>query len=280
MTDAKVVAAEFKEQTAVAVRSEMGVVDVEAAVAEWEAYQELTRRLLDDSDYQKIGKTRFKKKSAWRKYARAFNISCEKVSEEIQRDERGFPIYARIVVRATDPAGRYQDGEQECHVTERCCDQPCRKKSWRNHYCCPAGCDGRQHFSHPGDLSSTAFTRAKNRAIADLIGAGEVSAEEMKDKPADEVAEAAYEARQAERGEPTPPQGKPATPAQAEMKARYDLRQALTQNYGNDMDEGALAFVRERMPDAVTETVILFEGIPADKCQELIEALSPQEQGG
>ena len=38
----------------------------------------------------------------------------------------------------------------------------------------------RQRFSNPeNDVRGTAHTRAKNRAISDLIGAGEVSAEEI-----------------------------------------------------------------------------------------------------
>jgi hypothetical protein len=85
-------------------------------------------------------------------------------------------------VRATEPSGRWQDADQEAHVTEKCCKRPCPKSSWRDHECCAANCNGRTHWSHPGDLPATATTRAKNRAISDLIGAGEVSAEEMTDE--------------------------------------------------------------------------------------------------
>lgn len=160
-------------------------VNVNEAVRQWEEYQELTRRLLDDSDYQGAGGgRRFKKKSAWRKYARAFNITDEVTHEEISRADDGFPIYARIRVRATWPTnGRQAEADHECHVGERCCpaarNQDCDKKTWRGHRCCTPACDGRMHWSHPGDLPATALTRAKNRAISDLIGAGEVSAEEM-----------------------------------------------------------------------------------------------------
>lgn len=149
-------------------------------VAQWTEYQQLTAALLDETDYQKIGAKKFKKKSAWRKYARAFNISDRVVFEEIVRADDGFPIYARVRVEASHPAtGRSAQADHECHVTEKCCNQPCAKASWTNHTCCSPSCNGRVHFSHPGDIPATATTRAKNRAISDLIGAGEVSAEEM-----------------------------------------------------------------------------------------------------
>ena len=166
------------------------VVSVDTALDEWHDYQRFTRELLDDNDYQQIGRQRFKKKSAWRKYARFYNITDEVTFEEIQRDDRGRPIFARIRVKATAPNGRTAEADQECHVTERCCPESyggeCRQKGLKwlsgqlKHVCCRPDCLGFEHFSHPGDIPATALTRAKNRAIADLIGAGEVSAEEIR----------------------------------------------------------------------------------------------------
>lgn len=156
---------------------------VEDIVANMREYQKLTEKLLVPADYQQIGAKQFKKKSAWRKYALAFNISDLVTFEDILRADDGYPIYARIRVKATHPSGRSAEADHECHITERCCPtiwgDPCPKVTWRNHTCCQVGCSGRKHFSHPGDIPATATTRAKNRAISDLIGAGEVSAEEM-----------------------------------------------------------------------------------------------------
>lgn len=157
-------------------------VSVDEALAQWKDYQRLTRELLDESDFQSIGSKKFKKKSAWRKYARAFNITDRVTFEDIQRDETGFPMWARIRVEAKANNGRTAEADHECHVTERCCERPCRKADWRDHTCCADGCNGKRHWSHPGDLCATALTRAKNRAISDLIGAGEVSAEEMSER--------------------------------------------------------------------------------------------------
>ena len=129
-------------------------VDVEQAIVEWKAYQELTERLIDKTDYQNIGPKRFKKKSAWRKYAKAFNLSCEIIDKIVERGEDGKIQYADFVVRATAPSGRYAEAWASCSRSERA-------------------------FSHDQDIAATAQTRAENRAISDLIGAGEVSAEEM-----------------------------------------------------------------------------------------------------
>lgn len=156
-------------------------VPIEEVLQQWRDYQELTRQLLDDSDYQQIGNKKFKKKSAWRKYARAFNITDRVTHEEIQRTPDGFPLFARLRVEARAVNGRTAEADQECHVRERCCEIGCRKVNWKGHDCCPSDCNGQRHWSHPGDLPATALTRAKNRAISDLIGAGEVSAEEMQD---------------------------------------------------------------------------------------------------
>lgn len=129
--------------------------NVEQALAEWEAYQTFTEKLLDDSDYQLIRGKKFKKKSAWRKYSRAFNITTEIRDKLITKDEKGRVQEAEFIVRATLPNGRYVESWGSCSRLEG-------NKSHPNH-----------------DIPATAQTRATNRAISDLIGAGEVTAEEM-----------------------------------------------------------------------------------------------------
>lgn len=131
--------------------------ELEASMA---AYQALIPRLLDASDYQRAGGKDFKKKSAWRKLARAFRINVAIVSVIVERDEHDQPVRATAIARATAPNGDFQDGDGYCAVSEPRFAEP----------------KARQKVEH--DLPSTAVTRAKNRAIADLIGAGEVSFEE------------------------------------------------------------------------------------------------------
>lgn len=163
-------------------------------------YQEMCKRLLDDSDYQAISqwdpverkkKTRkFPKKSAWRKLSTALGVTFEIISKEKERDAKGRIINAEFVVRATAPNGRFVDGWGNCNVYERCCEPGCTKdriKNSRHKHCSdPPGTHEhpQTHFSHAEhDIPATAETRAKNRAASDLFGMGEVSAEEIVDRP-------------------------------------------------------------------------------------------------
>ena len=146
---------EPKEETTLTTIHNEGIVDVDRALNEWKAYQTITTEMLDDSDYQDIKGKKFKKKSAWRKYMRAFNITSEIKEKIIIKTDKGIVKESEFTMRATLPDGRFADGWGNCSRSERGFNKP-------NH-----------------DIPATAMTRALNRAISDLIGAGEVSAEEM-----------------------------------------------------------------------------------------------------
>ncbi len=163
------------------VRAAAPVSDIEAAFRE---YTTLCDRLLDDTDYQRIGKDSFRKKSAWRKLAVAFGVSTRLVSKDYDRDDRGRIIRAEVIMRAEAPNGRFMEGMGACDAFERCCDSTtCKKAKYSDHTCCNQlsySCTGFSHFSHAShDIPATAMTRATNRACADLFGMGEVSAEEV-----------------------------------------------------------------------------------------------------
>lgn len=153
--ETKIVGQEPKQEIAT-VENNVQTFNIEDAIKQWEMYQLVTQKLLDKSDYITIRGTAFKKKSAWRKYARAFNISTDVVSKNIEKNDKGIVTEAEFVVRATMPDGRYAEGWGSCSRREGTKQRP-------NH-----------------DIPATAMTRATNRAIADLIGAGEVTAEEMR----------------------------------------------------------------------------------------------------
>lgn len=150
-------------------------------------YHEVCVALLDEHDIQVIGKKEFKKRSAWNKLAVAFGVSTTEVRTVHERDERGRIVRTECVVRAQAPNGRVSEGIGACDLYERCCDQDtCTKwltypdtgKS-TGHTHCTVPCRT-AHFSNPQhDIPATAFTRASNRAKADLFGMGEVSAEEV-----------------------------------------------------------------------------------------------------
>ena len=145
------------------------VPDVNTAIEQWDAYQKLCKGLLNETDYQEIivkekdedgnyvkVKRHFKKKSAWQKLSRAFNVDTEIVDRELERTKMGRVREAYYCVRATLPNGRSVESDALCSRSEK----------------------GKDKVSDH-TIMSTAKTRATNRAIAELIGAGEVSAEEM-----------------------------------------------------------------------------------------------------
>lgn len=147
------------------------VPDVDTAVEAWNAYMKLCGKdgILNETDYQKIwvkekdenGKwvlveREFKKKSAWQKLARAFNVDTCIVDKEFQRTKTGAIKEAYYCVRATLPNGRTVESDAMCNRREK------GKDKIKDH-----------------DIMSIAKTRATNRAIAELIGAGEVSSEEI-----------------------------------------------------------------------------------------------------
>jgi hypothetical protein len=134
--------------------------DAEQLVDSFHAYQQLLPQLLVDSDYQaaEAGK-KFVKKSGWRKIATAFDLDVQIVAEQVERDENGRILRAKTTARATAPSGRVMDGDGYCTIDEFTGRRATNPKL-------------------ENDLRGTAATRAKNRAISDLVGMGEVSAEE------------------------------------------------------------------------------------------------------
>lgn len=178
--------------TAVVPAQQAGLVRMAAPITEviaaQQEYQEVCRKLLDhDTDIQVIGSKEFKKRSAWNKLAVAFGVSTTEVRTTHERDERGRIIRTECLVRATAQNGRASDGLGACDLYERCCDpETCTKlEFWQDsgrptgHKHCASPCKT-AHFSNPQhDIPATAFTRASNRAKADLFGMGEVSAEEV-----------------------------------------------------------------------------------------------------
>lgn len=128
---------------------------VEAIVDAYHEYNKLKQMLLTENDYQTIKWKSCIKKSGFRKLACAFGISTEITRENRINFEKHF-VY-EVTCRATAPNGRFVEACASCSSIEK-------------------------EFSHlENDVRATAQTRASNRAISDLIGWGEVSAEELDD---------------------------------------------------------------------------------------------------
>ena len=127
-----------------------------------EVYQEISHALLTPQDVQEIktrkGTSTFPKRSAFQKLANAYRVSTEIVKRELTHDDDGNLLRCDVIVRATHPDGRYSEGDGACSASE---DRFAKNREKIDH-----------------DLPATAVTRAKNRAISDLVAFGAVSAEE------------------------------------------------------------------------------------------------------
>jgi hypothetical protein len=150
---------------AVVQRQPLAPLDIQQTKHLMQTYQEGLQSLLDDTDRQTFatrdGEQRsFVKRSGWRKVATWFELSLETRQIDVDRDPKtGQAIRARVIARAIAPNGRYAEGEGAADKTERVFSK----------------------LEH--DIQATAATRALNRAISNLVGMGEVSAEEIEATP-------------------------------------------------------------------------------------------------
>jgi hypothetical protein len=124
----------------------------------WKQYVAIAQAIEEPADVVEIQGHRFRRKSFWRKLALVYGIDVElrEASQELKDDAKGAFWSSHVVVRARSRTGRYVDGVASCSNRE------------------PAKADATAHVVY-----ATAYTRAANRAIADLVAAGEVSAEEV-----------------------------------------------------------------------------------------------------
>ena len=127
--------------------------DVVLAFEEYRKIQQGLDAALPDCVMTIQGK-KFRKKNYWRAIATAFNLTVRLTSEE--RTEVGDDWGYLVVFTATASNGRTADGDGSCFVSEKNAAQ------------------GTVH-----NVRAHAHTRAYNRAVSNLVGFGEASAEEM-----------------------------------------------------------------------------------------------------
>jgi len=169
-------------------------------VEAWRGYLRLCEQLLSPEDYVEIRGRKYKKKSAWRKLAKAFNITDQIAEQDIVLDQLGRVVSARFVTRVIAPNGRIVEAWGSCSFSERA---HVEDKEDRYGNICAGPCDGRNHYSNPNhDIPATAHTRSKNRGISDMIGAGEVSAEEIQTEDLREEGEAEPKAKALRKSRP------------------------------------------------------------------------------
>jgi len=132
--------------------------DIEPALARQTMgnLQDIMQAVLEDADYANIKGKKARKRSGFAKLRRVFAISVETLEAEWENLGDGDFGY-RVLVRASFPDGRYEDGDGYCDSIEMASGNIAPSRH---------------------NVRAKALTRAKNRATADLLGTGEVSAEE------------------------------------------------------------------------------------------------------
>ena len=128
------------------------VVDTNGVVRQESDYARIKQTKKDDTGKWITEYVDAPKKSAFRKLGKFYGISDEIIEKHKEVHENGSFTY-HYTVRAIAPNGQHSDGEGSCSSSEK---------------------GGKSEH----DTRSTAHTRAKSRAISDLIGFGQVSAEE------------------------------------------------------------------------------------------------------
>jgi len=187
------------------------------------AYRDLQNALdrsMPEQIMQLDGKP-FRKKGYWRAIAVAFNLTVEPVEERREvngqfhdgRDNFGYIVS----YKATAPNGRSIVSDGSCFAVEKGRRFKCphlkpgsdRYTVHFPHHTCPDFDPEYQWRVLPGEATEHnvrghAHTRAFNRAVSNLVGFGEVSAEEVTREDLEHQAPAAAQAPQRRSGAPLP----------------------------------------------------------------------------
>ncbi|MEE9410850.1 MAG: hypothetical protein V3V41_07980 [Candidatus Heimdallarchaeota archaeon] len=118
------------------------------AVENFQLYQYVMNKIVNKDDYHNYGNKPFLKKSGFKKLALAFELDDREVELTIEKDN----VMCRATVRA--PNGRTSVDYGVCELSEL--NKPTKH-----------------------NMITMAITRAKSRAISNLVGCGLVSAEEL-----------------------------------------------------------------------------------------------------
>ena len=133
---------------------------IEKTLEALKRFEDFKRQVLTKDDYVEITtrktgeRKKYIKKSGWLKYALATGISLQLVSESKEVTPEGKTIY-HFTYRAIAPNGRYADAVGSASVDER------------------------EFARRVHDVRALAQTRAMERAISNLVGGGELGAEEL-----------------------------------------------------------------------------------------------------
>jgi len=129
--------------------------NVEQAKRAMAQFEQIKKEILSENDTINIQGKKYIKRSGWRKIALAFNISTEII--KIERENIDGKYVVRVTARATAPNHRVSEEVGICDSSEF-----------------TGNLKGTYH-----NIESKAVTRAINRAISNLVGGGEITAEEI-----------------------------------------------------------------------------------------------------
>lgn len=167
------------------------VENIDRVVELYNNFDEIKNRLLDSADTTDISGNIHVNKSGWRKIATAFNLSSETISIDTWVGDG--VVKARVMARVTAPNGKVSTKSGMCASNESnhmerlegSIRQNHDTKGWSPSDPDVLNVDGKwRRLRDPKavnehNIVATAETRATNRAISDLVGGGEVSAEEI-----------------------------------------------------------------------------------------------------
>lgn len=174
------------------------VENIEEVVDTYNQFDEIKQQLLSQNDLTEIGNSVHVNKSGWRKIATAFNLSVETL--ETRKDVSDGIVRYNIKARAVAPNGKSTTASGMCASNESNhmdtgtpdgVNSEGELEEMENYL----KIDGKwRRLKDPREVNehnvmATAETRAKNRAISDLVGGGEVSAEELAAKKREEILE-------------------------------------------------------------------------------------------
>lgn len=148
--------------------------DGDRALQLWKQYQDIINKVCEDSDYQLIQGKKFRKKSGWRKIAAFMGISVDIV--ESTHETIGKTFAWHFTCKAIHAkSGRYAIGTGSCDAFEKA-------KLMEGKYMIYNRFNRVWEEAQPNsihNIRTTAETRAFNRAVSNLVGGGELSADEI-----------------------------------------------------------------------------------------------------
>lgn len=221
----------------------MPAMKIEQAVEAFDEYQKLREKLEREGDFVEF-KTREGKKKAptkqWRvKLERFFGLSVEIVREWETREEDGSITYHKRA-RVTHPkTGLFHEATGACNTKEK-------------------ERDGAKKYHN---AETHAETRAKNRAVLEFVGFGEVSAEEIEEN--------GYQVHTEEKPKPSKTKFKPATDSQ--IKKIYAQINQLAELTGNSKE-----FILEEVKKGAKVEHLDKKHLSLQKASRLIDVLGKE----